>query len=94
MAPWQVEFIAVTMLFNLVRFVAPIIFFFTKKGFISLPTLDAAPNGWGWPVFIYLTCGETCWLLVYYILEEPTTKVWGMNIGKRIFKNKVKVGKK
>merc|ERR1719242_339545 len=81
MAPWQVDFIAITTLFNLVRFVAPILFTMTRMGYIAIPYFDAAKEGWDWPVFVDFTCGSTCWIVSYYCWEDPTPKVWAMTVG-------------
>ena len=80
-APWQVIFIAVTTLFNLVRFFAPILYFLTKKEIVKIPTFEAGNSTWNFPVFCDFTCGITCWLITWYILDMPSIHVWGVTIG-------------
>ena len=85
--PSQVAFVGYSTLLNLVRFVAPIIFFSTKYLFGNeslvgtLPLLgafSAAPEGWDWAVTIDFTCGSTCAFLVYCMFCHPSPKVWAV----------------
>lgn len=82
--PSAVRFVAYSTLLNLVRFVAPVLYFTNKYACHNKPLCKrtyclgnfTAAKHWDWAVLVDFACGATCPFLVYFILEDPSPRVW------------------